>query len=321
MVSIFDFYEMVWQPGPDSATTPPDGADPMLSRIKFTLEAGLYPQPLPSRPAGTVPSGPFPDSGPSNGWIVKPGEFAFSVICDVAISRVEVFRGENDAEPVLDADGSDQLPPFYAKPMLLTTALSSVLQITIRSNQTGNIEPGFTGELILRALPSAVWGLYDEKDDPSRTTSPRALRGAENATMTLCTGVKITSPHKPENLISSRIQPFDPSLAFRTSIKTEVPARKFSSLGDLAGPSPSTEEEAWKAFADSWKVEDLVGDGDDEEGLLGLAAHWLGWNNRKPGDSGDKKEGLLRGSVPELLLRDLEIEYPILPRTCTGRDM
>ncbi|ORY16107.1 hypothetical protein BCR34DRAFT_611704 [Clohesyomyces aquaticus] len=345
-----EFYQMVHQPGPESSpTAAPEGppVDPMLAQLKFTLESGLFPQ-YQAPPADNVsPSGPFQDSGSSSGWIVKPGDFHFSITCDFALTtaklRVTDVTGGPSFIDILTADSSSA-PAFGSKPMHISTdpsdhgpsdpnppnKISSHLDLTIKNLDTGEIINGFTAEFITRPLPRALWGSYKGDDDPARHPSPTALRTAENPTIDLAVGVKVSRPENPANLVFSGIQSFDPTIALRTALgpfeleRSGLVDERFLAAQPQGSGVP--DEGAWNEFGHDWVAahsvaEELVGNDEADDGMLKMAAEWLGWNMNQPAASaapvgGQPPNWVLDGKLPKGLLSTLGTEYPVLPREC-----
>lgn len=307
--SLREFHDMVYVPGPEATATqssgnaPETSADPKMSQLKFALEDGLIPPSLPPRPeTGNTSSGPFLNSGAAHGWIVKSGSLAPSITCAFALSSA-ILVGASGTKETLTPHGGpngEQRPPrFFSKPMHIadpgdgSQPITSILTITIRDVTRGNvIMDGFAASLIIHSLPTALWGSYSVEDDPDRTPNPADLRKPENSAMDLTVGVTIVRPEDRANLVWSQIQLFDPSIALRSPLGpfaiSQSDAFDTSSLTDAHdGTAPSSER--WNDFKHKWAgasqaAEKVVGkakgpDGKQEEGLLKMAAEWLGWNS------------------------------------------
>lgn len=343
-----EFYAIVGTPGPTqssvSAPEPnPNAVDLMMSQLKFTLDSGLFPQPLPPRPAGPS-TGPFPDSGPSKGWTVKSGAFSFSITCDFALSGAEIVNEAGFLVTAISTPTGAAPTPFFSKPMQLSDAITSNLQITIYSLDEDDpssqiIVGGFTGTMIVKDVPKAIWGQYVGLDDPGSNSTAPALRDPSNPTMSLCMGVTVYTPVNPDNLIESGIQQFDPTLAFRESLGSYfLDPPEFNEAGFLVGAALFENDEPeiqWKQFAKDWadagnKGKQFLGavaaGGTHTDGMLKMAAHWLGWDNPPPSaDSpisdtmvGQKLPWMLDGTVPSGLIASLDTEFAVLPRECGG---
>ena len=165
------FYEMVHTPGPAPAvgSVADELTDPMMARLNFTLTGGIVPKELVS--SETAPAGgPFPDTGASKPWNVKPGTFSFSIECDFALSAAEIQEGKDDSlttRVILLPDGSETLPKVFSKPMHLglsdplgqNQAINSRLQITIwriLSDEEKERISGFRGSLEFKRVPTAM---------------------------------------------------------------------------------------------------------------------------------------------------------------------
>lgn len=85
--------------------------------------------------------------------------------------------------------------------------------------------------------------------------------------------------------------------------------------------------ERWAHLAQDWKTASANGErlleGEDEEqgeGILGMAARWLGWDTPPPGQGqgqeggGGRKAWELSGKMPRALVGSLGEEYTVLPR-------
>lgn len=133
-------------------------------------------------------------------------------------------------------------------------------------------------------------------------------------------GVTLKPPEP--RLVESNVQPFDPSIAFKEQIGSYAlePTRSTQS-SFLASPSVYAEESAlarWSHFADAWKTSsgnakhvlgEVEPNGNQAEGLLKMASHWLGWDAPPPGqnqaETGETAPWTLDGAVPSGLLDTL----------------
>ncbi|KAL8916682.1 MAG: hypothetical protein Q9208_008382 [Pyrenodesmia sp. 3 TL-2023] len=339
-VSLPAFYQMLNTPGPAPAvqTSPADATDPMMARLKFTLTGGLLPQPLaPSQSAAS--GGPFPDTGASKPWVVKAGTFAFTLESEFAISAAEILQGEDETvTPVLLTmpNGSADTPAFYSKPMHVSQPISSRLQISVYlicEDDTRRRLPGFNGFLLLKKVPTALWGSYSEAEDPSRTKNPGALTNPSRPTIELCMGVTVKPPEP--RLVESNVQHFDPAIAFKEQIGSYALAPTGSTQSSfLESPSVYAEQPAstrWSRFTNDWKTSNrnakhVLGqvepNGKQADGLLKMASHWLGWNSPPPGQhrvqTGEGAPSVLDGAFPSKLLDTFGEEYSSLPRLSTS---
>jgi hypothetical protein len=347
--SLQEFYDMVYLPGPESAPTsstpsttdPP--VDPKMAQLKFALEHGLYPQPLPPRSDTGASSGPFMDSGAAHGWAVKSGSFTFSITCAFALTSA-LLHGPRVTTDVLTqpggANGQQPPPAFFSKPMQISDPgngsrpITSALHITIRDlSRGGVILDGFSATLIVRPLPTALWSAYTPEEDPLRTPNPPKLKNADNPTIDLAVGVTITRPENKENLIFSGIQSFDPGVALRSRLGPFA-IEGTGAVEPLFLAEPHDEgaasEDRWHAFQNEWlgaanAAERIVGravgaDGKQEEGMLKMAAEWLGWNRGSGKTNGAQQRPgwVLSGALPRGMVGTLDKEYAVLPRGCGG---
>jgi hypothetical protein len=223
--------------------------------------------------------------------------------------------------------------------MALTTPIDSNLQITIYRLFPGadphDIVTGFKATMITKDVPTALWEMYNPASDPNITRNPDSLRQPSQPTLNLCMGVTISIPRIPQHLLQSPLQEFDPTIVFQHSLGTfriapaELPNQKFLAGGELAPTAPGLER--WKSFAQGW--EDAVdenssilgvatADGTQADGMLKMAAHWLGWDNPPPlADrpvvetlQGKRLPWQLSGELPVSLVGSLNTEYRVLPR-------
>jgi hypothetical protein len=321
-----EFYKLVAVPGPyPGPSTAPNPVDPNMANIKFTVSNGLYPQPIPPLSGSPPTTGAFPSTGVGTPWNIKTGAFSCIIGLDFALSVVNI----NTATQLL-APAS-----FFSKPMHLTAPIASTLTITvymIDSQNNRTVKAGFTGEIVLKDVPVALWGAYSSDEDPSTTTNPQKLKDGNDPTMTLCMGVTLNAP--PSTFGPSPVKDFDPSVAFRANIGSyDLPDIEGSQKSFIASkPIRPTETPAarWAGFGDDWKTfgskgKDILGspaaDGTQPDGMLKMAAHWLAWDKPAPSKDrpivavpGQRLPWVLDGSLPPILLGSLGNEYPVLPR-------
>lgn len=316
---------MVHTPGPESAAPEsPESApaDPMMAQLKFTLDSGRFLE--------------YKDGGSTNGWAVKSGTFHFSITCSFALYTAKLITAAG-AIDVLTSSGRSA-SGFASKPMhisaiqtseISTNKIFSNLEITVK-NRKGEILNGFTAQFIERPLPTALWGTYSTDEDPARSPSPEKLRNGADPTINLAVGVTVARPENPENLVWSRLQSFDPAISLRTplgpfDLDASGPVESDFLATPLQGPADSGN---WNLFEHDWvaahgAAEEIVGKSAGDDGMLKMAAEWLGWNvDQTPPpaiDNGNTKKRPsqeLNGMLPKGLLRTLNTEYPVLPRQC-----
>jgi hypothetical protein len=230
--------------------------------------------------------------------------------------------------------------------MALKTPIDSNLQITIYGtspdSDARDVISGFDAVMITKDVPTALWDVYSEGSDPNLTRNPEALRQPNQPTLSLCMGVSITIPRNLQFLSKSPVQQFDATVALRYSLGTfhiawtEPVSQKLLPSGEFLPSSPGVER--WPSFARVWMdaadsgkplvgsvVTDDQGTVTQNEGLLKMAAHWLGWESPPPSADRPLAETLagkrlpwqLTGELPKYLVASLGSEYRVLPRENT----
>ncbi len=342
--SLSEFYTMVNIPGPDLSPTPSTGSSALnadMARHKFTVTTGLYTLPLAPVAEGPPQTGSFPNTGAGQPWYIKTGIFTFTIGVDFALSAATIM---NDPEatppttPILTPGTNTDPPAFFSKPMQLSTAFVSTMTINIYSIDSDNNqlpESGFTGVMVLKDVPYALWGPYSTAEDPTLTKNPAALKDSSNPTLQLCMGVSVTT--QASTPVPSAVQDFDPSVAFSASIGTFTlpnlePVQSDFLASTTLNPTESSAAR-WQDFTDDWKTfgaksASILGNdvdtttGQQVDGMLKMAAHWLAWDQPPPSQNqpvtvvpgGKRAPWELDGSLPETLLSELGEEYPVLPR-------
>jgi hypothetical protein len=132
--------------------------------------------------------------------------------------------------PILTPGTNTNPPSFFSKPTHISSPFVSMLTISVysidpRNNRT--VQNGFTGQMVLKDIPAALWGPHSHDDDPSVSTNPQKLKDGSDPTMKLCMGITLKAPLSKFG--PSPVQDFDPSVAFRASIGSY-------NLSDIEGP-------------------------------------------------------------------------------------
>jgi hypothetical protein len=167
------------------------------------------------------------------------------------------------------------------------------------------------------------------------------LQNAKNATVPLCMGIRIFPP-KPY-LSQSPVVDFDATAAMRES--WSYPAPTFDAMEQTTYRAEAFEPGVlgttqWVDFGAQWsgKVDaqttgglskaEVRGDGGSAGGgLMGLCAHYLGWDRRPPaGKKGNepvpgpdgRMEWQLESRPPVILPGELDYYYPALPMWTTA---
>jgi hypothetical protein len=224
--------------------------------------------------------------------------------------------------------------------MHVSTAIQSdmVINIYYIVQQTQVNISGFTGTMILKDMPNALWASYDSNNDPASNSNPPDLKDPSTPSTRLCMGVQIQTPVNPINLLQSGIQDFDPTISFKENIGVyQLDPTEQTDTDFLAGPAlfpGETPVQQWSDFAKDWTTASVAGqkylgtvaaDATQGDGMLKMAAHWLGWDNPPPSASkpvadttpaGQKLPWVLDGKTPTSLIGSLGTEYAVLPREC-----
>jgi len=346
--SLEEFYKMVQTPGPapdqsSSAVLP----DPNTNYHKYVLTAGIYQPSNPPTTSNTASStgSQFPDSGPLTPWNTKAGTFGCTIGCDFAVSAATIYNDETTSSPtkLLPSDGSTGPPEFFSKPMHISSAITSSLTARIwKLDSTGakiSAVNGFGGAMVMKQVPTALWGSYDTKDDPATpgNSAPSSLIDPSGPTMNLCMGISLTPP--VPYLSQSPIQDFDATAAFIWPLESApLPAlvpKQNTLLASGIQYSKDSSQDRWADVKTDWKT---FGDtaapilgvtvtaGVQAPGLLQMAAVILGWNS--PPLSGNPNSPtlpgqtaapitpswMLNGELPDLLINNLDTQYDVLPR-------
>lgn len=114
-------------------------ADDPGSQVRLILEAGSVPSEV-----GTVVSG----SKAAEPWVVRAGSF----VCRLQ-SKIPFGEAEYNTVKACGSNNS-----IYIKPMHISDAITSVMNITVVDTKTGDVIPGFRLQGVVEALPTSIWG-------------------------------------------------------------------------------------------------------------------------------------------------------------------
>ncbi|KAI0391890.1 hypothetical protein F5Y17DRAFT_385086 [Xylariaceae sp. FL0594] len=295
--------------------------------------------------AGLVPSGKAetPKGAP---WIVRGEGFAFHIACKFVIASCTVITAKTADEEPTDGNsvsrhwGGNEAQSIYAKPMRRDAPLKSVLNVSIYRDpgaafnaalavgadsensqpnpnlqqiETETSQDGGGGggwrkvQRVIRPMPSALWGKYDERTDP---LSPRADQNAmldpSNGTKQLMTGVDIQAP--------------DAELSSESPIQFNV----VEALGEavFAPTSPQAPKfPAQKPASGIWRPDEPSPDWETDRDIItkeweskqGTAEEVLGmWKNLSAFKMWDTSK--LSGAAPKKTLERFEELYLAMPR-------
>ncbi|KAF2810682.1 uncharacterized protein BDZ99DRAFT_519369 [Mytilinidion resinicola] len=222
--------------------------------------------------------------------VVRGAGFAFGVACKFVVENCTVVTATTKDEKA-DAknsvkrswnDSEDQR--FYAKPMQVTEPLKSELEIKIYRVSTtatsavgakdGDEEDGWNKvQRVIRPMPTALWGKYDQSTDPShRDASQAAMLSPSNGTKQLMTGVDI---HAPDAKFSAEVP-----IQFNV-VDTMGQDVKFESGKEPVFPNPKLVNAAWSPVAPSMNWQDdakiITDEWKDMKGIaVSVVSMWKG---------------------------------------------
>ncbi|KAH0538452.1 hypothetical protein FGG08_004950 [Glutinoglossum americanum] len=253
-VSLGDFFKMVMQDsdkpgklalllasGSEEATT--EGEPATTSPHVFTVQSGL----IPNGKQESTPSG--------QPWNVRGAVFSFSLATKFAINQATLVTGVHGDDPppptVVPGTGGS----IYAKPMRLTTPLTSAVTVTITQDlppepkklmlngveieEKPNVPVWNQAESIIKAVPNALWGLYKPSEDPTLSPSANknssALNGTSDNTTNLMMGLTIYSPVPLES----------PDLIESFNVRAAMAADALSPAPPFPTTVPKASDPAW----------------------------------------------------------------------------
>ncbi|KAH6632440.1 hypothetical protein F5144DRAFT_650477 [Chaetomium tenue] len=183
-------------------------------------------------------------------WVVRGGLFYFVLECKMPISNVRLVTGHGDdgtpvTKPVTFYNESSRTPvtppAIYSKPMQLTHAMASTLDVEFyvqHGNASPAVETRWRLEMELRPAPSGLWNRYDPSTDPSTGTSTdktKTLLDPTGGSIPLMMALRVIAP-KP---LRSH-DPFDVVNAADAAREDLTAERPF--------PTPRPSNKAWAAL-------------------------------------------------------------------------
>lgn len=289
--------------------------------------------------APTAKSGdPYPSTGVLQEWQVEGGLFVFRIDVPIALTSAllaqyaEVPAAPPKSEvPEVDTMIGPTPPPVINSYPMHRPIDSSILTVRIHSldketeaEDLASIQVGFTAELVTKAVPSALWRVYDSTQDPIFNNSPSSLQTADDATLDLYMALRVTAP--PPVLAVSPIVEFD---AVACMLSTILPLGKIPAIvPEDQSVLPQTYEPSnddptlWKDFGAALGTKALT-----VQPMLDICADLLGWNVRAPCDAGTavdtpppapavtnpKPDWELSSDVPKMLASQVAVWYESLP--------
>ncbi|KAK5455896.1 hypothetical protein LTS15_005214 [Exophiala xenobiotica] len=258
-ISLIEFMGIIKAPGPPSTAPANDtvGNNTSITAHKYSVEDGLIPADPP--PADkTQGRQDFPSTGATVEFKVQAGTLKIRIDCEFALSEAH-FKADPDADPkvaeraitlpkVVGQATPPPTPLVYSKPMhnkkeeknekgeeiQKDESATSILDIAIYKDEgvdkqkkpTRVQQDNFKAELVLKSVPTALWGPYNPDDDPLVRDKPDALQNADNSTIDLVQAVRLLPPDP--KLFHSTIIDFDAVACMRQT----VPGNKFTILQD-----------------------------------------------------------------------------------------
>ncbi|KMU74065.1 hypothetical protein CISG_03994 [Coccidioides immitis RMSCC 3703] len=270
------FYEMVLQADLSK------GSQSLLSGPADSLATAPLPCPhVFSCNRGLIPSGKQKSNPNDECWNVRGAVFQFTIGCKVAIDHATIITGQLDSSdplPPLEVKGNGQ--PIFARPMHLTSALSSKLKVTITpvppkvalfaEGTQPKVPRWDTAQMVIKSVPTALWGIYDSKFDPSSSSNPDPNRlpdllSGDKSTIPLPMAIQISSP-KP--VLSSDLIPAFRYKTFFTETVTNVPFPTIPAANPAWYPTPEAPpEKQWDTVRTLWSGTPKLGPGAAENAV------------------------------------------------------
>ncbi|KAA8652938.1 uncharacterized protein ATNIH1004_001847 [Aspergillus tanneri] len=247
-------------------------------------------------------------------WNVRGAVFQFTVGCKFAIRNAIVVTGqlgttEEDQKVQIPKDDKDMLE-LYAKPMQLKKSLMSTLTVTIRPIQerkelTASDEPVGVPKwekatLIFKAVPVALWGYYDENEDPNNPNvrDPNQigpLLRSDKHSVSQAMGITVSSP-LPELSVYDKIKAFQYKTFFINEAGGPYPFPRVPTVETLWDPLPEDRtSKAWENARRKWNGDPGLGKGAAETFVdLWAKLSFAQWNLTEA--------GAIRGTKPTSLV-------------------
>lgn len=386
-LNLIEFWEMLHKPGPSSAPLD-QGADPNPIRgylayneydikgnerikrtktkdgkplpilvpedgaaMKFVLENGNYPMPSTVTTPTTSNATP-PNTGAGAKWFVRGGSFSFRIVSDFAMSQATIAAPNDGEETPITANAPSTTKPIYARPMRVTTGVTSTLTVTIHEKDSPyTVIGGWQSvQFALKPVPTAAWGIYSSALDPLFTPNPTdLLNGGTDATTPLAMALMVSAP--PPELAPSTIPVFSATAAAKFGIldfRTDklhgtdwilAPPKPKQTLY-LASPLTAAEnalvaanqlDKLWDERQKQWqdaaaKANVAVEQGDGSLGvyqtitIISRITELFAWDQKRPQTEPvtSPPVWLLNGQAPTKLIQNMKNTYLALPRVAVS---
>jgi len=233
-LTLLKFWRLLMQP-PNHANAEDQGSQ---SGLVLGVESGY----MPSNKANA-----------SSPWLVSSG-FRFRIQCRFALKQA-ICNG------VVVVDSPI---PVYSKPMQCTEPMTSVLNFTIKSAtpfDQSNPSPSFRVEPVKKTVPSALWGQYNENDDPTKATTSNNLSNLSGSTIrNMMMGFTVSAIPIRSN---DAIPPFNVADTMSTDVlrpedNKNLPSGAISSLWwfpvEPIVPNGGSIGQAWDSVSHAWRA-------------------------------------------------------------------
>ncbi|KAH8702265.1 hypothetical protein BGW36DRAFT_405079 [Talaromyces proteolyticus] len=236
-------------------------------------------------------------------WKVRSGNFIFAVHSTVSPS-------DEYGTPVKTGPSVEDQTDIFAKPMHLTSRLTSEITITIHRERQAVFLNDATDDYewnptkIMKAVPSALWGIYDASQDPQqRGSSTDELMKGDQPARNLLMGIQVESP-KPQ-LSPDKIKKFNVVNAMKMQVTIDDPKKQvlptFPARDGRWSPAPSTGDKTqWDKVKAQWLN---PAQPHDRDVAVQCLPQILGWKNTSS----------LTAKLPNRLLDDFGNLYMAAP--------
>ncbi|KAA8897745.1 hypothetical protein FN846DRAFT_783189 [Sphaerosporella brunnea] len=247
-----------------------------------------------------VQSGLLPTSSEdAETWDVRAGVFAFCVQSRFAIQEATCTGGAAVSDPT----------PIYAKPMQLTSPLSSKMNITVTKHNPTVKDEVDKWQLVkvVKAVPDALWGFYPSSS-ASKGNNIKELLSGTNLTVPLTMGITVASPRPV--LSEDKIPKFNFVHAMAQDVFSPGEQRpdfpEVESVGGRFLPSkPEDGPKQWTVVKEAWSTPEAA------TAATQVLATW-----RKAFKWEDKEA--VRGEPPKFAIQNFEEVYMSAPLLCAA---
>ncbi|OJJ87728.1 uncharacterized protein ASPGLDRAFT_118417 [Aspergillus glaucus CBS 516.65] len=198
----------------------------------------------------------------SGRWKVRAGIFSMRMTCKMPISQATLGekRVQHDSE-------------IHAKPMQLKDKIASHMKVSIK--QGGNESANWTMKSKTQPLPTALWGKYDEKLDPSyNRNAADTLLNSSGGTISLMVGISLTVPPPQKSEDKLGVLPTASKAIDR--INATQPFPPLQKANPDWAPDDTRQDDPWDAVQSLW-AQPRSGD-DGRSGFVDRWAGAFGWD-------------------------------------------